>query len=75
MLKFGQEVDLEVLEKMSVNKTAEDLKEQLKKLEQKNTAELKAWQKVQFFSSALPRPAPPRRPPSIDLCQHALAAK
>jgi len=61
MLKFGQEVDLEVLEKMSVNKTAEDLKEQLKKLEQKNTAELKAWQKVQFFSSAPPRPAA-RRP-------------
>ena len=45
MLKFGQEVDLEVLEKMSVNKTAEDLKEQLKKLESKNAAELKAWQK------------------------------
>ena len=65
MLKFGQEVDLEVLEKMSVNKTAEDLKEQLKKLEQKNTAELKAWQKVQFPSSAPrpPRPAPPRPAP------------
>ena len=46
MLKFGQEVDLEVLEQMAVNKTAEDLKEQLKKLEQKNTAELKAWQKT-----------------------------
>ena len=62
MLKFGQEVDLEVLEKMSVNKTAEDLKEQLKKLEQKNTAELKAWQKVN--SPPRPPPAPPaaRRP-------------
>lgn len=45
MLKFGQEVDLEVLEKMSVDKQAEDLREQLKKLESKNTAELKAWQK------------------------------
>ena len=42
MLKFGQEVDLEVLEKMSVNKQAEDLKEQLKRLETKNTGELKA---------------------------------
>ena len=54
---------MEVLEKMSVNKTAEDLKEQLKKLEQKNTAELKAWQKVQFPSSAPPAPAPP--PPAV----------
>ena len=45
MLKFGQEVDLDVLENISVNKTAEDLKEQLKKLETTNAAELKAWHK------------------------------
>lgn len=51
MLKFGQEVDLEVLEKMSVNKTAEELKQQLKKLEGKNSRELKAWQ-VQIDEAA-----------------------
>ncbi|KAJ1483700.1 hypothetical protein T484DRAFT_1949413 [Baffinella frigidus] len=44
MLKFGQEVDLEVLEKMSVNKIAEELKVQLKALEMSNAKELKAWQ-------------------------------
>ncbi len=51
MLKFGQEVDLEVLEKMSGNKTAEELKLQLKKLEAKNARELKAWQ-VQIDEAA-----------------------
>ena len=45
MLKFGQEVDLDVLEKMGVNKTAEELREQLKQLEKKNAKELRAWQK------------------------------
>jgi len=45
MLKFGQEVDLDVLEKMGVNKTAEELREQLKQLEKKNSKELRAWQK------------------------------
>ena len=45
MLKFGQEVDLEMLEKMSVNKTAEDLRAQLKELEKANAKELRAWKK------------------------------
>mmetsp|Transcript_35408 Transcript_35408/g.86233 ORF Transcript_35408/g.86233 Transcript_35408/m.86233 type:complete len:323 (-) Transcript_35408:76-1044(-) len=44
MLKFGQEVDLEVLERMSVNTVAEELKAQLQKLELQNSRELKAWE-------------------------------
>ncbi len=37
-------MDLEVLEKMSVNAVAEDLKLQLRKLEQQHAKELKAWE-------------------------------
>jgi len=43
MLKFGQVIDLEVLERMSVNRTAEELKEKLKRQEAKNVAELDSW--------------------------------
>eukprot|EP00741_Cyanophora_paradoxa_P024459 tig00022075_g23616.t1 len=44
MLKFGQVIDLEQLERMSVNRTAEELKEKLKRQEMKNAAELELWE-------------------------------
>ena len=44
ILKFGQEVDLDAIEGMSVNKTAEDLRLALKKLEARGERELAAWQ-------------------------------
>jgi hypothetical protein len=53
MLKFGQEIDLEVLERMSVNKTG-DLKEKLRRQEMKAARDLDAWQKrVQEASAEL----------------------
>ena len=44
ILKFGQEVDLDAIEGMSVNKTAEELRVALKKLEARGERELAAWQ-------------------------------
>jgi predicted RNA-binding protein with RPS1 domain len=43
ILKFGQEVDLDVIEGMSVNKTADELRAALKKLEARGERELAAW--------------------------------
>jgi len=43
MLKFGQIIDLEKLERMGVNKNAEDLKEKLNKKENKYSIELNNW--------------------------------
>lgn len=40
MLKFGKVIDLEKLEKMGVNKIADDLKEKLQKDELKRMKEL-----------------------------------
>ncbi|ORY52261.1 WD40 repeat-like protein, partial [Neocallimastix californiae] len=45
MLKFGQIIDLEKLERMGVNKNAEDLKEKLNKKENKYSIELNNWDK------------------------------
>ena len=44
ILKFGQEVDLDTIEGMSVNKTAEELRAALKKLEARGERELAAWE-------------------------------
>jgi hypothetical protein len=44
ILKFGQEVDLDAIEGMSVNKTAEELRAALKKLEARGERELAAWE-------------------------------
>jgi len=44
ILKFGQEVDLDVIEGMSVNKTADELRAALKKLEARGERELAAWE-------------------------------
>jgi len=43
MLKFGQIIDLEKLERMGVNKNAEELKEKLNKNENKYANELNEW--------------------------------
>jgi len=43
MLKFGQEIDLEVLDRMGSNKGAEDLKEQLKQQEYEHGREVREW--------------------------------
>jgi hypothetical protein len=43
ILKFGQEVDLDAIEGMSVNKTADELRAALKKLEARGERELAAW--------------------------------
>jgi len=43
MLKFGQIIDLEKLERMGVNKNAEELKEKLNKNENKYSIELSNW--------------------------------
>jgi len=43
MLKFGQIIDLEKLERMGVNKNAEELKEKLNKNENKYANELCEW--------------------------------
>jgi len=45
MLKFGQIIDLEKLERMGVNKNAEELKEKLNKNENKYANELNEWNK------------------------------
>jgi len=42
MLKFGQVINLEALEQMSVNKTAEELKERLNQEDRNHTKELEA---------------------------------
>ena len=43
-LKFGQLVDLDKLEVMTVNRAAEELKEKLRQLERKNARQLADWQ-------------------------------
>ncbi|ORX54869.1 WD40 repeat-like protein [Piromyces finnis] len=45
MLKFGQVIDLEKLERMGVNKNAEELKEKLNKNDNKYANELNEWHK------------------------------
>jgi hypothetical protein len=44
MLKFGRLVDLERLENVTVNRTAEELKERLRQQELQNTNELAKWE-------------------------------
>lgn len=59
MLKFGQMINLEALENMSVNKTAEELKEKVRQLEKRQEKELAIWdkklqaQKMHFRNSTL----------------------
>ncbi len=56
ILKFGQEVDLDAIEGMSVNKTAEELRLALKKLEARGEPELAAWeQRLSEAASELSR--------------------
>ena len=56
ILKFGQEVDLDAIEGMSVNKTAEELRLALKKLEARGERELAAWeQRLSEAASELSR--------------------
>ena len=43
MLKFGQVIDLDLLDKVGASKGTEELKEQLKLQEQRYTVELKEW--------------------------------
>ena len=43
MLKFGQIIDLDVLDRLGTNKGSEDLKETLKKQEAQQNRELKDW--------------------------------
>ncbi|KAK3285967.1 hypothetical protein CYMTET_6449 [Cymbomonas tetramitiformis] len=43
MLKFGQLIDLDVLDRMGTNRGAEDLKDALRKQEQQHAAELAEW--------------------------------
>ena len=43
MLKFGRLVDLEKLETVSVNRTAEELKERLRGAEATSATEIDAW--------------------------------
>lgn len=43
MLKFGQVIDLDVLDRMRSNKGAEDLKEQLRRQELDHSREVKEW--------------------------------
>ncbi|KAJ3375840.1 Cilia- and flagella-associated protein 44 [Allomyces arbusculus] len=45
MLKFGRIVDLEKLERMGMNKAAEDLRQQLAAKEKQYTAKLEKWEK------------------------------
>ena len=44
LLKFGRLVDLEKLETVSVNRAAEELKEQLRSQEFSNAKEIAAWE-------------------------------
>jgi hypothetical protein len=44
MLKFGRLVDLERLENVTVNRTAEELKERLRQQELQNANELAKWE-------------------------------
>ncbi len=44
MLKFGRLVDLERLENVTVNRTAEELKERLRQQESQNANELAKWE-------------------------------
>ena len=44
LLKFGKLVDLEKLETVSVNRAAEELKEQLRTQEFGNAKEIAAWE-------------------------------
>ena len=44
MLKFGRLVDLERLENVTVNRTAEELKERLRQQELQNANELGKWE-------------------------------
>ena len=44
MLKFGRLVDLERLENVSVNRTAEELKERLRQQELQNANDLAKWE-------------------------------
>mmetsp|Transcript_31350 Transcript_31350/g.43492 ORF Transcript_31350/g.43492 Transcript_31350/m.43492 type:complete len:486 (+) Transcript_31350:207-1664(+) len=43
MLKFGQLIDLEVLDRMGANKGAEDLKDSLRRQENQHAQELQEW--------------------------------
>lgn len=53
LLKFGRLVDLERLENVTVNRTAEELKERLRKQELKNANELLKWEVHMLFISTL----------------------
>ena len=44
MLKFGRLVDFERLENVTVNRTAEELKEKLRQQELQNANELAKWE-------------------------------
>ena len=44
LLKFGRLVDLEKLENLTVNKVAEELKEQLRSQEFANAKEIAGWE-------------------------------
>eukprot|EP00002_Diphylleia_rotans_P014287 TRINITY_DN2784_c0_g1_i6.p1 TRINITY_DN2784_c0_g1~~TRINITY_DN2784_c0_g1_i6.p1 ORF type:complete len:1834 (-),score=489.32 TRINITY_DN2784_c0_g1_i6:186-5687(-) len=46
MLKFGQAINLEMIEKMSVNKTADEMKERIRKEERERLIELEQWQQT-----------------------------
>lgn len=51
LLKFGRLVDLEKLETVSVNRAAEELKEQLRSQEFSNAKEIAAWEvRISFIS-------------------------
>ncbi|XP_028405556.1 cilia- and flagella-associated protein 44-like [Dendronephthya gigantea] len=54
MLKFGRLVDLERLENVTVNRTAEELKERLRQQELQNANELAKWEKkIQTYKQKL----------------------
>jgi hypothetical protein len=52
MLKFGQQINLDVLDRMGTSKNVEELKEALKKQEAMQAAELNEWRRKMAAAQA-----------------------